>query len=431
MSEISTINKIEDNQQKPQKRNWKGFLIRIFGSALVLALLYYFLPRDKLLLALETFSIEIWMAGVSCYLCLHLIGVAKWRMLINAAGGDLSFPQAVRCYYYGLFGNTFLPSVIGGDLIRAGLAFKLTRSKSAVVMGGLVDRTIDSLGLALVAGIGVMLIPMSLDENSRNIFWGFAAGLLLVSVLLLLIILFFPIRRLPYKWRRKWVKVIHSARKLVKSWKKIFIALFAVTLLQTLQVVMNFWLGLLALISNANFFTWLFVWPVAKLSAMAPLTQGGIGVREAVQGTLFLPFGVSMEKAVATGLMFQAIIICGNLLGGLLAMIMGRVSSLPTSESKNKKENSKQWVFRGALSLGLLMFFIANTLMIAWGAGALSGQWLEWMNWIPGYGIDFKASAVGLLYGMISGGILAWLLYHINRFIHKIKNLLIGTKKYS
>ena len=421
MSELALDEKADENKQTPQKRNWKGFLIRIIGSALVLALLYYFLPRDKLLLALETFSIEIWMAGVSCYLCLHLIGVAKWRMLINAAGGKLSFVQAIRCYYYGLFGNTFLPSVIGGDLIRAGLAFKLSQSKSAVIMGGLVDRTIDSLGLALVAGIGVLMIPMRLDENSRKIFWGFAAGLLLVAVLLMLILLFLPVKRLPYKWRRRWVKVVGSARKLAKSWKKILIALFAVTMLQTLQVVMNFWLGLLALISNANFFTWLFVWPVAKLSAMAPLTQGGIGVREAVQGTLFLPFGVSMEKAVATGLMFQAIIITGNLLGGLLAMLMGRFSSMAPKALAIEGTHSRKWITTGAFSVALLMFFVANTLMMGWGTGALSGQWLEWMNCLPGYGVDFAASVVGLLYGLLLGGILGWLVFLFVRYLSWLK----------
>ena len=191
-------------------------------------------------------------------------------------------------------------------------------------------------------------------------------------------------------------------------------------MLQTLQVVMNFWLGLLAMINNASFFTWLFVWPVAKLSAMAPLTQGGIGVREAVQGTLFIPFGVSMEKAVATGLMFQAIIISGNLLGGLLAMVMGRISSISSNASRVEGNNAKRWVVSNALGFGLLMFFVANTLMMAWGSGAISERWLQWMQWIPGYTVYFPGSIVGFVYGAMFGCCFGWLSFHFIRFLEEV-----------
>lgn len=309
---------------EPVRRNWKKFSIRVSLSLLVLALLFYLLPREELLSALRGFSLEIWLAGVSAYLCLHLIGVAKWRMLINTAGAGLTFSQACRCYYYGLFGNTFLPSVVGGDIIRAGLALKMARSKSAVLMGSVVDRTIDTLGLAAVAGIGALFVPVALNAGSRNIFWGFAALLIIGGISLALFIYILPARRFPYKIRRKLVKVRNAIRALLRRPARVIVAFVAVMVLQTSQVVMNLWLGRLALIFNATFLMWLFVWPLAKMAAMVPLTQGGIGVREAAQGALFLPFGVSIEKAVATGLIFQAIIISGNLLGGVIATLLGK-----------------------------------------------------------------------------------------------------------
>lgn len=417
MREKVSRSKVESSQQASAKRNWKGFVVRIIGSMLVLALLFFFLPRESLVQALDAFSVELWMAGVACYLCLHLIGAAKWRMLINAAGGGLSFTQAARCYYYGLFGNTFLPSVVGGDIIRAGLAFRLTHSKSAVVLGSLVDRTIDSLGLALVAGIGALLIPMSLDEGSRSIFWGFAAVVAVAAVLLTTVMLTLPVRRLTFKWRRRLVQIRRSARLLAQRPHKVLVALLAVVILQTTQVVMNCWLGRLALMVNASFLTWLFIWPVAKLSAMAPLTQGGIGVREAVQGTLFVPFGISMEKAVAAGLMFQAIIICGNLLGGLLAIMLGRVSSRLPKSSKMSGEAVSRWAFYGALIMGLILFFVANTLMLAWGSGSVGVHWTQWMAWLPGYGVSFAGSVAGLVYGLLFGYCLGRLgFYLMSRF---------------
>jgi uncharacterized protein (TIRG00374 family) len=409
MSKLVSNSSVESSVKAPAKRNWKGFVVRIIGSILVLASLLYFLPRDSLTKALGLFSIEIWMAGIVCYLCLHLIGAAKWRMLINAAGGGLTFLQAARCYYYGLFGNTFLPSVVGGDIIRAGLAFRLTQSKSAVILGGLVDRTIDSLGLALVAGLGVLFIPMSLDEGSRNVFFGFAIVMLLLVALLVVVMYKLPVQRLSLKWRRRLVKIRGSARLLTQRPSKVLVALLAVVVLQTSQVVMNCWLGRLALMMNASFFTWLFVWPIAKLSAMAPLTQGGIGVREAVQGTLFVPFGVSMEQAVAAGLMFQAIIICGNLLGGLLAMVLGQASPGFLKPVIKCTGVTYQWVVYGGIAMGLTLFFVANVLMLAWGSGAIGEHWIQWMVWLPGYDISFVGSTLGLVYGLIFGSCLGYM----------------------
>jgi uncharacterized membrane protein YbhN (UPF0104 family) len=401
MSDSSTLTEDSSMAVEPPKRNWKRFAIRIGGSLVILALLFTFLPREKLLKALSGFSTELWLAGISTYLCLHLIGVAKWRMLINTAGAGLNFSQAVRCYYYGLFGNTFLPSVVGGDVIRAGLALKMCRSKSGVLMGSVVDRTIDSLGLAAVAGIGALLIPAALEESSRNIFWGFAALIFMAVIVLVVLMYFLPARRFPFKIRRKLVKIREAVRSLLKNPTRVLIAFIAVMVLQTAQVVMNLWLGRLAMMVKATFLMWLFVWPLAKLAAMVPITQGGIGVREAAQAALFSPFGISMEKAVATGLIFQAIIISGNLLGGVLATFMGRF--VPAAGARvqpvSQVKSSHQLALNYALIAGGILFFIANTLVIAHGTGYASNEVINWMNAIPGYSASFTGSLIGFIYG--------------------------------
>jgi len=391
------------------QKNWRRFTLRIGGSLLVLALLFLFLPRDQLIEALSGFSAGIWLAGVSIYLCLHLIGVAKWRMLINAAGAGLGFAQAVRCYYYGLFGNTFLPSVIGGDIVRAGMAMKMSHSRSAVLMGSVVDRTIDSVGLAMMAGMGALLIPMALDENSRGIFQGFAILIAAAGAGMAVLLFMLPARRFPLHVRRKFVKVRQAVRSLLKRPGKVIVALLAAIVLQTSQVVMNVWLGRLALIQHATFLMWLFVWPLAKLAAMVPLTQGGIGVREAAQGVLFVPFGVSIEKAVATGLIFQTIVIGGNLLGGALATLIGRFTpSIAARAGVNApvRKNAHQFGMFGAFITGGVLFFSANVLAIAHGTGSVGAAWIDWMTPIPGFDASFGGGLVGFAYGVGPGYLL-------------------------
>jgi len=67
---------------------------------------------------------------------------------------------------------------------------------------------------------------------------------------------------------------------------------------------------------------WLFAWPLAKLSAAVPLTQAGIGVREAALAALLLPFGAAPELSVATGLAWDAVVVGGAIAGGVFALVV-------------------------------------------------------------------------------------------------------------
>lgn len=69
---------------------------------------------------------------------------------------------------------------------------------------------------------------------------------------------------------------------------------------------------------------WLFAWPLAKLSAVVPVTQAGIGVREAALAALLLPFGAPAVLAVAAGLAWDAVVVCGAIVGGIFALVTGR-----------------------------------------------------------------------------------------------------------
>src|SRR4029077_18876664 len=98
------------------------------------------------------------------------------------AGGGLDVPQAALFYFAGLFGSLFLPSLIGGDLVRAGLALRLGRSKAGGLLGSFLDRMIDFAALTLLAGLGALLVPGALDARGRRIFLLLGAGALLGAV---------------------------------------------------------------------------------------------------------------------------------------------------------------------------------------------------------------------------------------------------------
>jgi uncharacterized protein (TIRG00374 family) len=309
---------------KTRVRARRVMAIRLATSAVMLALLLLVVPFDEIVGALRRVPPVVWVGALAGYLVAHLIGVCKWLLLINTAGAGLGVLQAVRCYYYGLFGNVFLPSVVGGDVVRAGLALKFARSGSGLMLGSLADRLIDTIGLAAVAGVGALLLPTALDPQSRQIFLGITVALVLLGVGAAAALLLLPVvRKLPFKRRRLLVKIRRAARELSRRPGRLVSAMLLGMLLQVALIALNAWLGE-AVGIHISFVVWLVVWPLAKIAALLPLTQGGIGVREGALVILFQPFGVSAAAAMATGLIFTAVVMSGGLVSGVGAFVLGR-----------------------------------------------------------------------------------------------------------
>lgn len=312
-------------QRKRGHRVWRA-LLHYGGSALALALLFRFLPGRQVLHALGRLPAELWIAVVAGYLATHLLGVTKWRLMVNTAGAGLNYLQAARCYFAGLFGTLFLPSLIGGDLVRAALAMRYGKSKAGVLLGSFLDRIIDFTALVLVAATGALLAPTALERESRRVFlWVGAAviaGLALVAVAAALI----SFRRLSFRMRRRAVNLRRAARSMAQRPRVALAALSIAVVSQLSFICLS-----IALADACGlrlvFRAWLFAWPIAKLSAAIPVTQGGIGIREAALAGLLVPFGAPPTLTVAAGLAWEAVAISGALIGGAFALAVRKRTS--------------------------------------------------------------------------------------------------------
>lgn len=313
---------MREAHRNPKAPWWRHPAVRIGGSGILLAAIFLVLPADQVVAAIGRLHPAMWVLALAAYLMLHLIGVVKWRLLVNTTGAGLSGLNAVRAYYMGLFGNTFLPSIVGGDVVRAGVAFGVVRSRSGLLLGSVVDRVQDVVSLGLVAGVGVLLSPRALPADSRRVFVLLAVILAAAFVAALIAWRVVPSGRLSWRLRRKLVPVRRAVRATAARPSRLVTALCLGVLLQSLFVVLNWAIGR-GIGIDIPLYVWFFVSPLAKLSGLLPVTQGGIGVREAAQAALFAPFGVSAVNAVAAGLAFQVVIISGGLVAGGLAMAMG------------------------------------------------------------------------------------------------------------
>ena len=181
---------------------------------MALALIAWWLPFDELWSAIRSVPASAVARSRSPPISRrHLLGVVKWRLLVNTAGAGLPGRTAVHAYYWGLFGNLFLPSIVGGDVVRAGVAMQhVALEERAGAREPRRPRAGRRSGSAFIAGIGALLAPRALDDASRRVFIAVLVVIGVATIAGLLALRFFPVRLVPYKARRLLVRVRQAVR---------------------------------------------------------------------------------------------------------------------------------------------------------------------------------------------------------------------------
>jgi uncharacterized protein (TIRG00374 family) len=292
------------------------------GSGLVLYLLLRFLPKREIWNALRQLPLRLWVLVLIGYLAAHLIGAAKYRLVLNLGGAGLDVRQAARCYFAGLFGSLFLPSLVGGDILRIALALRVTRSKAAVVLGSLVDRITDFSALVILVFVGALFATGTLDPRSRKILIFVICIAFVAAVIGICIVVLFPVSRLSFRIRRKVVQLRRAGKRIVRQPQAMLRALSMSLTVQVVFILLNIQLAEVCGL-HLRFGVWLFAWPLAKLCAAVPITQAGIGVRETALAALLVPFGAPAALAVASGFAWDAITVAGAVAGGIFAIVAG------------------------------------------------------------------------------------------------------------
>jgi uncharacterized membrane protein YbhN (UPF0104 family) len=292
------------------------FWLKIAVSGGVLALLLFLLPWHQVREAVSRLPITVWLAVLAGFLLGHRLGASKWRRLVNAGRASLARADSVRFYAAGLFANICLPSIIGGDVLRAALAAKATGRPEATVLGSIADRILDTLMLVVLLAGGVFFARGILpDKGAAAVTAGMITAILAAGIILPWL-LRLPIRRWPRRIRRPVGRSLVALRYLSRDRLTAVLAVATSLLVQGGFVLLNAWIGY-AIGVNVPVAVWFFAWPLAKLAALVPITLGGLGVRDATLGALLVPLGVPLAVGVVASLIWQSVLIAGGLLAGL------------------------------------------------------------------------------------------------------------------
>lgn len=296
------------------------WLLRLGVSAVVLFVLFRLVPLERVWSEAQRLPPWLWLAALVLFLLGHAAATVKWRLLI---GPGISFPQAFQAHLAGLAANVCLPGLGGGDVVRAALVFRSAEDASRLVVGSLADRLIDIVGLLLFAVFGAFLAVRAGHSDFPRLAWLLLAASLVVVIA-------FPASLLLERATRDWnprgaigravSHAIAAIAYLIRRPGLLVLCLAISMAVQATFIGINVAFAAAVQVA-APIAAWFFAWSTAKIVAIAPISLGGLGVREAVMATLLTPFGADPAQVIAIGLVWQTVLYASSLVGALAQLV--------------------------------------------------------------------------------------------------------------
>ncbi len=264
-----------------------------------------------------------------------ILGSLQWGLLIRHAGVDLSLGRLARLYWVGLFFNNFLPSNVGGDLVKVADVSWSTGGVARAVAATVIDRVVGLVALASL-GLGAAVVLGGPRPAGLPVTWLVlvTAGLLaLIAVLLsgrLGRLVVFLVGSLRIAGLGERVKSLWTQFEVFRRSPGFLAAILVLALgVQALRVLthvlvaqaleipleMKTILGLYVLI------------PVLGVAIVLPVTFNGLGLREFIATRLLPGIGIVAPEAFALQITTYLVQVAVSAVGGVffaLRMWSGR-----------------------------------------------------------------------------------------------------------
>lgn len=148
-------------------------MLRLFAGVIVLATLVYFADWRAVALAVSHLSVSLLIAlGLVSFL-LIFVSALKWKLFVDSFGTAVSVWRLSELYLVGYFVNQFLPSQVGGDVVRSWYVGKSVGQHAAAAA------TILERYTGLVA---MVMLALSFMWWSNLVTWQVKGIVLLVAV---------------------------------------------------------------------------------------------------------------------------------------------------------------------------------------------------------------------------------------------------------
>jgi uncharacterized membrane protein YbhN (UPF0104 family) len=301
--------------------DWR-LLFKLGMSAALLALLFYQTDLSRLWAQFRT-AAPAWLLGaLLLYLLMILVSAWRWQQLLVAQ--DVSTPTGalVSSYLVATFFNNFLPSNIGGDVIRIRDTSPAARSRTLATMVVLVDRGIGLLGLLLIGALGASVIGRTADAVPVSSAWlwlASAVGIVALGVLVfdptLVSRLLSPLKRFHQTWVEARLERLVRAFERFRSRPVALVNCLAGAVVVQ-AILVGFYAAVAVSLRIPIALAHLAVLvPLSFIVQMLPISMNGFADAEATFTAYFKGLGLPIESALALSLLGTATIMVFSLSG--------------------------------------------------------------------------------------------------------------------
>jgi glycosyltransferase 2 family protein len=272
-------------------------ILRWLGTLLAIILLIWLLSTqgwEKIFAAFR--QIDLWRLVLALGLMLvsRLAVAGRWYALLRGTSERISYGLVTRITFAGLFASNFLPTTIGGDVIRLGGALRFGLDRAVALTSLIVDRLIGMAGMAMALP-GLLL----------------AVGSLPVSLL----------ATAPLPPRKFLSQGLHRLRQVSALWVHRPASLLAALGMTWIHMLATFAIADLILTGMGQDISFILIgglWSLVYFITLLPISVNGMGTQELAISLLFTRLGgVSAESALVLALLMRVLPMLASLPGAL------------------------------------------------------------------------------------------------------------------
>ena len=311
--------------------------LKILVSISLLIFLFRKADIGNVWLLMQSMDFLLFMFVVFLYAVSQLISTYRWSLFLPNAGINILFLKLVSLYYIGMFFNIFLPTAVGGDVVKSYYLYKFSGRGGNSLASVFLDRFTGFFALVTIAVVSLVFGYGYVKETYVPFFIITLASVFFLSSLIL--------------WNRglhNWALVItgkiklfginekiesfYNAIMLYKGEPVVLLKAFGVSFIIQFMSITIFYLiskGLDMTVSIGYFF--LFV-PIAVTISMIPISLSGLGLREGAFVYLFTKVGATDAQALTVSLASFAVTVLLGLIGGIEYIRLGSVKNLVISQ---------------------------------------------------------------------------------------------------
>lgn len=301
----------------------KKILFRSLISLFFIALLFWAVREDipKIIHVLQNINRRLLLVAVTIFLFTVFVLARRLQIIFGAEGIPLKFFDSSNLTFIGYFFNNFLPTSVGGDIVKAMCASRVTNEPVKSVTSVLMDRIFGLFTFIMIPSVSLLFFLKEIRDPKVPI--------LVYSFLAFSILFFFLLFNRNMARRFRFIETLLNYVKLGSKVRKVYEGLHkfkdqkmlianAMLLSIVGQSVNIFVLYILAVAMGVqvNIVYFFLLVPVVHLISMVP-SLNGLGVREWAYIKFLSPY-IGREYAAAIGILWLSLLLLLSVIGGLI-----------------------------------------------------------------------------------------------------------------